>query len=211
MQEEYNVIVNNCEHLIMIATLGMPLSIQVEKAIYHALRTTRGIMKGIRGSVLHHGVHITQESTVHGAMHATQSSVKHGIRAAISVSVLGSAVGIAFALNVLVDGPLCVRSLYKLSRKHTFGKISDQEYRCQRATVIIESVNSIAGGTVGAVAGQVALVHAPIAGAVVGGVMGNIVGQMVGHVGAKAFCSIMYPDLFDVSLPVIIEKKYFSY
>lgn len=194
----------------MIATLGIPLSIQVEKFVYHALRTTKGMVKVFRTSCLHHGVHITQEYAIHGAIHhAAKLTFKHGMKAAAKGSVLGPIAGIAFALNVLFEGPLLVRTIYKLKRKKIFGKMSVLEYQRERATVVFTTLNSVAGGTLGAVAGQVVIWQAPIAGAAVGGLIGNIAGHGLGHLQARLFCSIMYPDCCEITLPEILEKKLF--
>ena len=51
LQEEYNLKENNCEHLITIATIGIPFSIQVEKAIFYALQCSKGVVRSCRGSL----------------------------------------------------------------------------------------------------------------------------------------------------------------
>ena len=189
----------------MIATLGFPLSIQVNKFVHQALQTGKGVVRSIRMSCLHHGVHLTPESTMHGAFHG----VKTGTRAAASGSMLGTVAGIAFAVNSLIETPLCIRSIYKLSRQKTFRKISSLEYKRRRDTNIIVTTNNIIGGTLGAVAGQV-VIPVPIAGAAVGGVVGNVVGQGCGQLEAKLYCSCVYPDLCEITLPEIVTKQHIN-
>ena len=219
MQEEYSVIDSNCEHLVTIATLGFPVSIQVDKFIYQALQTGKGIVRSFRMSCLHHGVHITPD-TVHGVchMHASairagvnsgaKATVKVGAKAAVNGSVLATVAGVAFAANVLIEGPLCLRSIYKLSRQNTFGKISLQEYKRKRDTHLITTANSIAGGTLGAVVGQAVIWQVPVVGAVTGGVVGSIVGQNCGQLEANLYCSIKYPQLCEITLPEIVVKNF---
>ena len=202
----------------MIATLGIPLSIQVDKFIYSALRTTKGAIKSLRTSCLHHGFHVTPESTVHGAYHSARltSNVapkaglafKAGVKAAATGSALGPVAGIAIALNALIEGPLLVRSIYKFKQQKTFGKLSELEYKRKRATKIFTTVNSIVGGTLGALAGHVILWQVPIAGAAIGGVVGNIAGQSCGYLEAKLYCALMHPDLPEITLPEVEVNQY---
>ena len=215
----------------MIATLGIPLSIQVDKFIYHALRTGKAVIRSARTSCLHNGIHVTPESTAHGAYHhALQTGVnrasenakclaampkachgfKVGIKAAATGSALGPVAGIAIAVNAVIEGPLLVRSIYKLSQRKTFSKLSELEYKRRRDTKIITTVNSILGGTLGAVAGHVVLWQVPIIGAAVGGVIGNIAGQSCGQLEAKLYCALMYPDLPEITLPEIEVKQYLN-
>ena len=208
---------------MMIATLGIPLSIQVDKFIYSALRTTKGVIRSVRTSCLHHGIHFTPESTVHGAYHQchhvvsglTSNTVpkagaafKAGIKAAATGSALGPVAGIALALNLLIEGPLMVRNLYKFKRQKIFGKLSELEYKRRRDTKVLTTVNAIAGGILGAIAGHVVLWQVPIAGAAIGGVIGNIAGQNCGYLEAKLYCAIKHPDLPEITLPEVEVNQY---
>lgn len=212
LQDKYNLFGNNCEHLVMVATLGAPLSIQVDKFIYNALQTTSKAVKSVRVSCLHHGMHLTPESSIHGACHAGSHGIKHGIKQGIKAtnlgSLLGPTAGIAFAFNLLIDGSLCVRGIYKLRRKHTFGAISTREYQRSRDTKVITTINSIIGGTLGAVVGQAVIWQVPIAGAAVGGIVGNVAGHTFGNMEAKLHCSIWYPNERDITLPPVTEKDF---
>lgn len=207
----------------MIATLGIPLSIQVDKFIYSVLRTTKGVIKSVRTSCLHHGFHVTPESTAHGVYHHAVSAgarltsntapkaglvFKAGVKAAAAGSTLGPVAGIAVALNALIEGPLMVRSIYKFNRQKTFGKLSELEYKRRRDTKIFTTVNSVVGGTLGALAGHVILWQVPVAGAAIGGVIGNIAGQSCGYLEAKLYCAIMHPDLPEITLPEIEVNQY---
>jgi hypothetical protein len=61
----------------MIATLGFPVSIQVNKFVYQALQTGRGVVRSFRMSCLHHGVHLTPESSIHACHHVGISKLQH--------------------------------------------------------------------------------------------------------------------------------------
>lgn len=255
LQAEYSLVGNNCEHLVMIATLGFPVSIQVDRFIYQALQTGRGVVRSFRTSCLHHGVHLTPESSIHVCHHVGINQLKHnmqpylvqppplsptsslsptmshnvigvgsgsaskasgkavvkaGTKAAASGSVLGTVAGISFAVNLLVDGPLLARSLYKLSRQKKFGKISNQEFQRKRATAIITTASSIAGGTLGAVAGQAAI-PVPVVGAAVGGIIGNLAGYGCGQLEAQFYCWLAYPAQCGVTLPEVVVKQFIDY
>ena len=51
LQEEYNLKENNFEHLITIATIGIPFSVQVEKPIFYALQCSKFVVRSCRGSL----------------------------------------------------------------------------------------------------------------------------------------------------------------
>ena len=53
-QEEYNLKENNCEHLVTLATIGFPLSIQVHQVIHQALQCSKAVVKNIGNSVVSH-------------------------------------------------------------------------------------------------------------------------------------------------------------
>ncbi len=252
MQAEYNLIDNNCEHLVTIATLGFPLSIQVSNVIYQALRCSRGAIKSIRLSTIHNICHITPESSVHGVCHAhyhaiqavhlqhacsghgkaglgvatklttkssakaaskaaskamTGSVAKTGAKAAASGTVLGTIAGVAFAVNVLIEAPLCVRNLYKLHRRRSFGMITEEEYKRSRDGAVITSVNSVVGGTGGAIVGQ-AVIPVPVLGAAAGGFIGNLAGQGFGYLEGRLVGKYLHPDRCRITLPEIVKTKY---
>lgn len=228
-----------------IATLGVPLSVQVSNVVYQALRCSRGAIKTIRLSAIHNGCHITPESSLHGVCHAqaahlqsacsgkaglgaatkltakssakaasksaskatTRSVVKIGTKAAASGTVLGTIAGIAFAVNVLIEAPLCVRNLYKLHRQRSFGMITEEQYKRSRDGAVITSVNSVVGGTGGAIIGQVAI-PVPILGAAAGGFIGNLVGQGCGYAEGWLVGKYLHPDRCNITLPEIIKTKY---
>jgi hypothetical protein len=98
LQAEYNIAKSNCEHIVTIGTLGFPVSIQVNKFIYRALQTGKGIVRSFRTSCLHHGVHLTPESSVHACHHVgMQHAISHGIQhpALSPTNVMGAGGGSA--------------------------------------------------------------------------------------------------------------------
>lgn len=250
LQAEYNLVGNNCEHLVTIATLGVPLSVQVSNVIYQALRCSRGAIKTIRLSAIHNGCHITPESSLHGVCHVhshtvqaahlqsacsgkaglgaaaklsakssakaasksaskatTRSVVKIGTKAAASGTVLGTIAGVAFAVNVLIEAPLCVRNLYKLHRQRSFGMITEEQYKRSRDGAVITSVSSVVGGIGGAIIGQVAI-PVPVLGAAAGGFIGNLVGQGCGYAEGWLVGKYLHPDRCSITLPEIVKTKY---
>ena len=139
-----------------------------------------------------------------------KAAVKVGAKAAANGSVLGAVAGISFAVNLLVEGPLLARSIYKLSRQRTFEKISDQEYKRKRDAAIIVTANTVVGGTLGAVAGQAAI-PVPVVGAAVGGMIGNLAGYSCGQLEAKLLNLLTHPDQCGVTLPEIVFKQFKYY
>ena len=103
-----------------------------------------------------------------------------GFRAALSGTAIGIVAGAAVAVNVLIEGPLLARSLYKLHRKKTFDQISSEEYKRGIVEESVTSANTVVGAVGGAVVGQVAI-PVPVLGAAVGGAVGGIVGQACGR------------------------------
>lgn len=314
MQAEYSVLSNNCEHLVTIATLGFPLSIQVNEFIYQALRTTKRSAKAVRISARHHvhetslhslcdhtrlnGHHTTHGpcdlqchpansvpeyhlahphqllahhsslpispnlspnstvagsggSTIHtsaagaakggtcitkgGLKYAAKSTlkstaktttktttkaipkvatksaskaiVKAGAKATAGGGIIGAIAGVALAVNLLIEGPLCVRNVYKLHRKRAFELISEQEYKRSRSAAIITSANAVAGGTTGAILGQ-AIIPVPVFGAATGGFIGSIAGQGCGHLEGVLWSRFIHQDQSDITLPEVEITKY---
>jgi hypothetical protein len=215
LQIEYHIKDNNCEHLIMLATIGIPLSIQVNEVIRHALICARGSLRAFRGSVITHGAECApKESTAHLVGHAcAQSSakeptgiaVKSAAKSASQASALAMAGGIALAINLAVETPIYIRSIYKLKKKAKFEVMSEEEYK---RSVIKETLTSfcvVAGGTVGTVAGQ-ATIPVPILGAMVGGLLGGLIGQGTGVVAGEITGRLIKEK--KLTLPKTLSYKY---
>lgn len=243
---------NNCEHLVTIATLGFPVSVQINKIVYQALRCSRGAVRTVRLSAIHNSCHVTPECSMHAchltpeqSMHActakggvasvtksgmksaaksttkstakaasksasksaTKSVAKMGTKAAASGTVLGAIAGIAFAVNVLIETPLCIRNLYKLHRQRKFEMISEQEFKRKRDRAMIVAASAVTGGTAGAVIGQ-AVIPVPVFGAAAGGFVGNVVGQSCGYFEGWAIGKFTHPDPCDITLPEVVTTKY---
>ena len=266
LQEEYNLTENNCEHLITIATIGFPLSIQVEKFILQALQCSKGVVRSCRGAFVIHAsncchrsapMHVAcqtpaltqvgccnpmSQTLIEGGMAATEAGAKAaaktamkvttkaatetttksatkasakttskavfevGSEAAINGTILGAIGGIAFGVNVLIEAPFYIRGAYKLHRKKQFDMISKEEYQREMIKITLKSVNTVVGGTLGAVAGQAAI-PVPVLGAVVGGFVGGVAGQVCGYLEGKAVgCVIQDPT--KVTLPILNTPAY---
>ena len=84
--------------------------------------------------------------------------------------------------------------------------ISKEEYQREMIKITFKSVNTVVGGTLGAVAGQAAI-PVPVLGAVVGGFVGGVAGQVCGYLEGKAMgCVIRDPT--KVTLPILNTPAY---
>ena len=224
--------------MITIATIGIPFSVQVEKAIFYALQCSKGIVRSCRGSLAGQasnccisnccpgdiaaqaitagvsnstqqignviasnaptvaaeaGAAITTKSAAKASIKTTsKAAFEVGSEAAINGTILGAIGGVAFGINVLLKTPFYIRGA-KLGRKKKFEMISKEEYQREMIKIAFksDSVNTVVGGTLGAVAGQAAI-PVPVLGAVVGGFVGGIVGQACGYLEGKALGYAMY-------------------
>ena len=255
LQMEYSLKDNNCEHLISIATIGTPFSIQVEKVILLALQCSKGVIRSCRGSFIGHasnccptdvamqavththtavlqtgmsnsthqlghvvaskaptlvteaGANITSKSATKASLKTTsKAAFEVGSEAAINGTVLGAIGGIAFGVNVLLETPFYIRGAYKLGRKKKFDVISKEEYQREMIKITFKSVNTVLGGTLGAVAGQAAI-PVPVLGAVVGGFVGGVLGQACGYLEGKAVGYVIR-DPTKVTLPMLNTPAY---
>ena len=162
-------------------------------------------------AVAHKGGVIATEATTKLATKAsakttTKVAFEAGSEAAISGTLLGAIGGVAFGVSLLLETPLYIRGAYKLHRKKKFDMISKEEYKREMIKMSVMSVNTVAGGTLGAVAGQAAI-PIPVLGAVVGGFVGGIAGQACGYLEGKALGS-MIQDPTKVTLPVLNIPRY---
>ena len=117
--------------------------------------------------------------------------------------------GIALGVNVLIESPRLLRSLYKIHRKEKFDVISSTEAKRQYTVETITSVNTVAGGVGGAIIGQVAI-PVPVLGAFVGGFGGVLAGKGIGYLegSLRAAAAVLFNDDKETDLPVIIHCVY---
>ena len=199
----------------MLATIGIPLSIQVNQVIRHALICARGSLRAFRGSVIHQGAESApKETTAHFVGHAcAQSSVKETARgmvkseakSASQASALAMAGGITLAINLAIETPIYIRSIYKLKKKAKFEVISEEEYKRSIIKETLVSFSVVAGGTAGTVAGQ-ATIPVPILGAMVGGLLGGLIGQGAGYVAGEITGRLIKEK--KLTLPKTLSYKY---
>ena len=130
------------------------------------------------------GGKLTAKATTYASGDAVASGAETlfqlGFRAALSGTAIGIVAGAAVAVNLLIEGPLLARSLYKLYRKKKFDQISPEEYKRGIVEESVTSANTVVGAVGGAVVGQVAI-PVPVLGAAVGGVVGGVIGQACGR------------------------------
>ena len=216
MQLEYHLKDNNCEHLVMLATIGIPLSIQVNQVIHHALVFARGSLRSFRGSVIHYGAECApKETTAHFMGHAcgqatktkqaTSGVMQTGLKSATSASSLALAGGIAFAINLAVETPVFIHSAYKLNKKVNFDVISEEEFKRSVIKETLVSAFIVAGGTAGTVGGQ-ATIPVPILGAMVGGLLGSLIGQGSGYVAGELLSRLIKEK--KITLSKTLSYKY---
>ena len=226
MQEDYNIKSNNCEHLTMIATCGHPLSVQVDRCLHKALQCSKhtikpiglalavrapskGMMKvGFKAATVMHEV-ATKSVSKTGAKAVMKSSAKVafklGYKAALNGTTVGAVGGIAVGINLVVEGPLLARSIYKLHQRKQFDMISDEDYKRGVIKESFTSVNTVIGGAGGAVVGQIAI-PVPVLGAAVGGVAGSLLGQAIGYGEGWLFSHLIHDK--PQTIPPIITPNY---
>ena len=199
----------------MLATIGIPLSIQVNEVIRNALICARGSFRAFRGSVITHGAECApKETTAHLMGQAcTQSTmketttgvVKSGAKSVSQASALAMAGGIALAINLAVETPIYIRSIYILKKKAKFEVMSEEEYKRSVIRETLMSFSVVAGGTAGTVAGQ-ATIPVPILGAMVGGLLGGLIGQGTGYIAGEVTGRLMKEK--KLTLPKTLTYKY---
>ena len=225
---------NNCEHTVMFGTIGTPVSIQVDVNIHQDLHgcvcamspslgdaCVRATSKGAvntavkltsiaistaaargGGSIFAIGAADAAES---GISTAVANSFRVGYSAALTATTMGLVSGIALGTNVIIEAPLLIHSIYKIHRKKKFEVISNNEAKRQIAVKSVTSVNTVIGGTAGAVLGQLAI-PIPVVGAVVGGFAGVVAGKTLGNLEGRGV-ALLFSDK-DTDLPVFLYCLY---
>ena len=193
----------------MKATIGEPMSIQVHATMERALQfTNRSILKPVQTSItraiLKGGTKAVFKA---GAKAGAKATFKLGYRAATNGTIVGAVGGIAVGVNILLEGPLFARGLYKLHRKKKFDLISDTEYNRGIIQQSFTTVNTIIGGVCGAIVGTVAI-PVPVLGAAVGGMVGSVVGQGVGYGEGWLVSQLVHNKI--LTLPIVIQLNYTS-
>ena len=140
-----------------------------------------------------------------GAKAGAKATFKLGYRAAASGTAVGAVGGIAVGVNILFEGPLLARGLYKLHQKKKFGVISDADYSRGVIQQSFTSVNTVIGGVGGALVGTVAI-PVPVLGAAVGGMVGSVVGQVAGA--GEGWLASQLVHSKTLTLPVVIRLNY---
>ena len=229
IQVWYSLRTNNCEHLIMKATVDEHISIQVEKAVHEALQSGTQVRNiglkvaakvgaksaakvGIKAATKA-GTKVTTKVATNAGAYGTADAAEAGAealfqlgyRAALSGTAIGIAVGAAFAVNLLVEGPLLARAIYKLYRKKKFDQISDVEMKRSIIQESITTANTVAGAVGGAALGQITI-PVPVLGAALGAVVGGIVGQTCGRAEGWAARSII-KEPRHLTIPPLIKTS----
>lgn len=224
------------EHLIMKATVGEHLSIQVTELQHQALEHTttavvytglafgkinvaaaRGaasqvVVKSITNAIAKGGARAAARAGAAGAIADSTAEAgaevffQLGYRAALSGTAIGIVAGVAVAANLLVEGPFLARAVYKLHRKKKFDQIPQHEFERGIVKETVKSASTVVGGIAGAILGQV-VIPVPGVGAAVGGAVGGIAGQVFGRAEGWA-ASKLVRDPRPVTLPPLIETSF---
>ena len=151
------------------------------------------------------GGKLTAKATTYASGDAVASGAETlfqvGFRAALSGTAIGIVAGAAVAVNLLIEVPLLVRSVYKLHRKKKFDQISSEEYKRGIVKESVTSANTVVGAVGGAIVGQIAI-PVPVLGAAVGGAVGGIVGQALGRVEGWALGKLVHDPKSVTMLPL---------
>ena len=244
IMQVYKVFSNNCEHIVMLGTIGAVISIQVTVVMRQYLHTiadeiiavtpemgaacvratpkdaiklvanvtgaaiTRGATRAAARSGVSAAARVGTADLVEPGLNvALANSFQIGRTAALSGTTIGLVGGIALGVNVLIESPRLLRSLYKIHRKEKFDVISSTEAKRQYTVETITSVNTVAGGVGGAIVGQVAI-PVPVLGAFVGGFVGVLAGKGIGYLEGRAAAAMLFNDDKETDLPVIIHCVY---
>ena len=188
----------------MFATIGIPMSIQVNKIIRHALICTKRSLRAFRGSIIHRSAKCAPNDVMHKIMSV---ACKHSSKTAASISALALAGGIDFAVSLAVELPLLAYNIHKLRKKARFRMISEEEFKRQVLKEVLVGCGVVTDGTAGTIAGQ-AIIPLPVLGAVAGGLLGGLIGQGCGTVAGNLLgCLIKEKEL---ALPKTLSYSYNS-
>ena len=179
----------------MFATVGIPMSIQVNKIIHHALCCAKRSLKAFRGSIVHRSAKCAPNNVMHMSM-----VCKHG--------ALAMAGGIDFAVSLAVELPVLIYNIHKLKKKAKFGVISEEEFRRHVLKEVLVGCGVVAGGTAGTIAGQVTI-PLPVLGAIVGGLLGGLIGQGSGTLAATLLGRYLIQEK-ELTLPKTLSYSYNS-
>lgn len=226
IQVWYSLWKNNCEHLIMKATVDDKLSIQVNEVVHKALQ---GSIAGVIAS----GVILRKSLTAHSFSSANAGAIaglaakntgaktvvamydptdvvvpffQQGIRSELSGTAVGLIAG--FTVTIAVEGTLLTRTIYKLHRKEKFKQISEEEFKRGLVQELFTSANTVIGVTVGTALGQ-AVIPVPIVGATVGGAVGGAVGQLCGKLEGWVIAKVIRNPRA-VTLPQLRKTSFFD-
>ena len=189
------------DNLLMLATIGQAMSIQVEPDIHKVLECRKEDVRRppsvnkLRSASIESGA----RASVHIGFKLGSRVVLHGTR-------LGQVVGFGPGLNLLAEAPFFTRKLYKLNRQRKFDQISEEDYKRGVIKQSFTSTNTVIGATAGAIIGQVAI-PIPVLGAAVGGALGTIGGHSIGRLEGWA-ASKLVRDEKTPTLPVVVSVIY---
>ena len=199
IQVKYKLYTNNCEHLITNATVGHPISVQVEAKIHKLLQCHVVVKTPVSVATSSSLTHAAVQGAIHTGIEAADDIVLYptlemGLVATVDSSVLiGVAGGVAVGIGLFIEGPQLAYSIYKLHRKRKFHMISDNEYKKRVGREVIHKGSLAVGGVCGAVIGQ-ALIPVPVVGAVVGAISGTMIGIGVGEAAGAIFYKHAFED-----------------
>ena len=138
------------------------MSIQVHATMERALQfTNRSILKPVQTSITKVSLENIQSGD-HIIVTSAKATFKLGYRAATSGTIVGAVGGIAVGVNILLEGPLLARGLYKLHQKKKFGVISDTDYNhgiIRQSFITVDTVLGGVGGSRPLRADSVEIVH----------------------------------------------------
>ena len=160
--------------------------------------SARAAVKG-GGSAISQGAADVAETSLSTAL---ANSFRVGYTAALSATTVGLVSGIALGANVIIESPLLVRNIYKIHRKKKFDVISSIEAKRQMTVQTFTSVNTVLGGTAGAIVGQVAI-PVPVLGAAVGAFAGVVSGKVLGNLEGRGAAKLF--NYKETDLPTIVN------
>ena len=189
------------ESLLMLATVGEPITIQVDPQLHKILQCQK---EDVRMPLSANKLQLVSVET--GAKASVNIAFKLGEKVAIQSTRLGEVIGFGPGIILLAEAPFLTRRLYKLNRQRKFNRITEEEYKRGVIKESFTSTNTVIGAAAGAIIGQVAI-PIPVLGAAVGGAVGSISGNRIGHLEGWAMSKLVR-DNKNPTLPLIVSLHF---
>ena len=120
-------------------------------------------------------------------------------------------IGATFAIGagLAIEAPLCMRGMYKLSRKKQFDIIDKITFKKECTKRVSTSAGAVVGGTAGAIAGS--FIPVPFLGTFIGTAAGSIAGVAIGNVTGRLTAGLIFKDGMAPDFTIVNTHLYTDY